>query len=264
MHLQHLQLPGLTPYLRASAIQLNVVTAHLTHKKLSPALRATTSPPPPLLLTFQTLPTYTCGRREIGNLTAEQVSYLRASGRVEFFEALRGGQTTFHGPGQLTAYLIINLPVHQLTARTHIRLLEDSLLDTCAAYGIKGFTTENPGVWVTDEDKIASVGVHLRRKVTSHGVGLNITTDLAWFDRIVACGLVGKQATSFEKMGMKPEGGVEEVGRVFAGIVARHLVDVEGINSVSMQEVVGQEVVEAMGLSGSESGWSRAEKRASE
>lgn len=254
MHLQHLHLPGLTSYLRASSIQSHAVTTHLTHKTLSPALRAKTSPPEPLLLTFQTPPTYTCGRREIGTLTPEQISYLRASGRAEFHEALRGGQTTFHGPGQLTAYLILDLLTHKLTPRIHIQLLEDSLIETCAAYGIKGFTTENPGVWVTEEDKIASVGVHLRRNVASHGVGLNIATDLAWFDRIVACGLVGKRATSFEKMGVKPEGGVEEVGRVLAGIVARHLTGVEGTKAVRLQDVMGQQMVETTGPSEPESG----------
>ena len=128
------------------------------------------------------------------------------------------------------------------------------MIGTCAAYGIEGFTTENPGVWVTEEDKIASVGVHLRRNVASHGVGLNIATKLAWFDRIVACGLVGKRATSFEKMGVKPKGGVEEVGRVLAGIMARHLEGVQGTKEVDMHEVVGQEIIETMGPSVSESG----------
>lgn len=259
MHLQHLHLPGLTPYLRASAIQSHLVTAHLTHKTLSPTLRAHTSTPPPLLLTFQTPPTYTCGRREIGTLTPEQLSYLRASGRAEFHEALRGGQTTFHGPGQLTAYLILDLLAHKLTPRTHIRVLEDSVIDACAAYGIKGFTTENPGVWVTEEEKIASVGVHLRRNVASHGIGLNISTDLAWFDRIVACGLVGKRATSFERIGVKPDDEVDEVGRVLAGIVARHLEDVEGTEAVDLQDVVGREMVEALGPEGSEIESSSAE-----
>ncbi|MCJ1301392.1 hypothetical protein MMC08_004192 [Hypocenomyce scalaris] len=258
MHLQHLHLPSLTPYLRASAIQSHLVTAHLTYKTQTPALRARKAPPPPLLLTFQTLPTYTCGRREIGTLTPSQISHLKASGRAEFHEALRGGQTTFHGPGQLTAYLILDLLAHRLTPRTHIRLLEDSLIAACASYGIKGLTTENPGVWVTDDEKIASVGVHLRRNVASHGIGLNVETNLEWFDRIVACGLVGKRATSFEKLGVKVEGGVEEVGRVLAEKVARYLGKpdvnggVDGVKAVDLGEVIEQEAVEA---TAKEDGW---------
>ena len=209
MRLRHLHLPGLTPYLRASAIQENLVRLHLDHKASQPTATAPTRSPGPVLLTFQTPPTYTCGRREIGALSQEQIDHLRAGGKAEFHEALRGGQTTFHGPGQLTAYLILSLQEHNLNARNYIRLLEDSVIGTCARYWLEALTTENPGVWIgssPDERKVASVGVHLRRQVASHGVGLNVTVDLWWFDRIVACGLPEKKATSIMKeyMGMEP------------------------------------------------------------
>ena len=212
MRLRHLHLPGLTPYLRASAIQENLVRLHLDHKASRPAATAPTRSPGPVLLTFQTLPTYTCGRREIGALSQEQIDHLRAGGKAEFHEALRGGQTTFHGPGQLTAYLILSLQEHNLNARGYIRLLEDSVIGTCARYWLEAHTTENPGVWIgsiSDERKVASVGVHLRRQVASHGVGLNVTVDLWWFDRIVACGLPEKKATSIMKeyQGMEPDNG---------------------------------------------------------
>ena len=93
---------------------------------------------------------------------------------------------------------------------------------------MEGFVTDNPGVWTSPDDKIASVGVHLRRGVASHGVGLNVSTDLGWFERIVACGLVGKRATSLEREGV---GGlrVEEVARVLAGKFAEEL---EGVGQV--------------------------------
>ncbi|MCJ1460510.1 hypothetical protein MMC28_010892 [Mycoblastus sanguinarius] len=198
MKLRHLHLNGITPYLRASAIQDHLVRIHLDHK----AAQHTTQAPSPVLLTFQTYPTYTCGRREIGILSTSQIAHLKAGGKAEFHEALRGGQTTFHGPGQLTAYLIISLQVHKLTPRSQIRLLEDSVIGTCAWYGLKTHTTENPGVWIgsrPNDRKIASVGVHLRRHIASHGIGLNVSVDLGWFDKIVACGLVGKKATNIEK-----------------------------------------------------------------
>ena len=209
MRLRHLHLPGLTPYLRASAIQENLVRLHLDYKASRPSATAS---PGPVLLTFQTLPTYTCGRREIGALSQEQIDHLRAGGKAEFHEALRGGQTTFHGPGQLTAYLILSLQEHNLSARNYIRLLEDSVIGTCAKYWLQAHTTENAGVWIGssgDERKLASVGVHLRRQVASHGVGLNVTVDLWWFDRIVACGLPEKKATSIMKeyQGMEPGNG---------------------------------------------------------
>ena len=198
MRLRHLHLPGLTPYIRASAIQEHLVRLHLDHK----ATQSTASTPGPVLITFQTLPTYTCGRREVGKLSHEQKAHLRAGGEAEFHEAIRGGQTTFHGPGQLTAYLILSLQEHHLHARTHIRLLEDCVISTCGTYRLVACTTENPGVWIgssPDERKLASVGVHLRRNIASHGIGLNVSVKLWWFDRIIACGLPEKKATSIEK-----------------------------------------------------------------
>ena len=198
MRLRHLHLPGLTPYRRASALQEYLVRLHLDHK----ASPLTAPAPGPVLLTFQTPPTYTCGRREIGALSSEQKAHLRADGKAEFHEALRGGQTTFHGPGQVTAYLILSLQEHDLNTRTHVRLLEDSVIGTCANYWLEARTTEDPGVWIgssLDERKLASVGVHLRRHIASHGVGLNVTVKLWWFDRIVACGLPERKATSIQK-----------------------------------------------------------------
>lgn len=208
MRLRHLHLPGLTPYKRASAIQEHLVRTHLEHK----ASQSTAPAPPPVLLTFQTPPTYTCGRREVGALSHEQKNYLRASRTAEFHEALRGGQTTFHGPGQVTAYLILSLQEHNLNARTYVRLLEDSVIGTCRDFWLEARTTENPGVWIgscPDERKLASVGVHLRRYIASHGIGLNVTVKLWWFDRIVACGLPDKKATSIQKEyeNMKPDVG---------------------------------------------------------
>lgn len=198
VELRHLHLPGLTNYLRVAAIQDRLVREYLDHKAAPKAIRD----PFPTLLTFQTPPTYTCGRREVGKLSDAQIAHLKAGGKAEFYEALRGGQTTFHGPGQLTAYLIVSLKEHELDTRSHITLLENSVMATCGHLELTTHTTKNPGVWIgtpPDDRKICSVGVHLRRNIASHGIGLNVSVDLSWFDRIVACGLVGKQATSIEK-----------------------------------------------------------------
>jgi lipoyl(octanoyl) transferase len=97
-------------------------------------------------------------------------------------------------------------------------------------------TTEHTGVWTSPEDKIAAIGVHMRRNVTSHGVGLNVNTDLWWFDRIVACGLEGKRTTSLAKegaVGLK----VEDVGREFVRGVAERLEGVDGAQTVSDEYV---------------------------
>ena len=107
------------------------------------------------------------------------------------------------------------------------------MIATCTDYGLDSHTTENPGVWIghePDDRKLASVGVHLRRHVSSHGIGLNISVDLDWFDRIVACGLVGKRATSieFEQESNARPLEVSEVASTFAIHVANRLGDVDG------------------------------------
>ncbi|MCJ1474546.1 hypothetical protein MMC13_003204 [Lambiella insularis] len=237
MHLQHLHLPSLTSYARASDLQALLVRHHLNQKALPRTLRLPKPAPPPTLLTFQTHPTYTCGRREISTISPEQIAYLRANGAAEFHPALRGGQITFHGPGQLTGYVILSLDAHGLRPATFVRFLELSVIDACQNYGLKGFTTENPGVWVSEEDKIASVGVHLRRGVASHGVALNVSTDLGWFDRIVACGLFGKKATSLEREGVS---GVEvvDVAAALAACMVERLDGVSGVEKIEEKDVL--------------------------
>lgn len=96
-------------------------------------------------------------------------------------------------------------------------------MDVCQHYRVTAFTTEHPGVWNTPDDKLASIGVLLRRGITSYGVGLNVSVDLSWFGRIVACGLVGKSATSLEKAGGRSGLGVDDVAPLFARFVALRL-----------------------------------------
>ncbi|KAF2856726.1 lipoate-protein ligase-like protein B [Plenodomus tracheiphilus IPT5] len=229
--LRHIHLPGVVPYATAARIQERLVARFLTSKPPSD-----TPAPPPHIITAQFQPVYTCGRREVGAVAAEQQDFLRAQGRAEFVEALRGGQTTFHGPGQLVAYPIIDLRTHKLTPRTYVCLLEKSLIATCAKYGIKAMTTEHTGVWTSQDDKIAAIGVHMRRNITSHGVGLNVDTDLWWFDRIVACGLEGKRTTNFTKQGVKDKD-VGEVGEEFVREIGERLHGVEYIEMVDEAEV---------------------------
>jgi lipoate-protein ligase B len=115
-------------------------------------------------------------------------------------------------------------------------MLEKSLIATCAQYGIKAMTTENTGVWTSEDDKIAAIGVHMRRNITSHGIGLNVNTDLWWFDRIVACGLEGKRATSFLKQGVEGQD-VAGVAVKFVEEVACRLEGIEGVELVDHDEV---------------------------
>lgn len=140
----------------------------------------------------------------------------------------------------MTAHLVLTLKQHNLRPRSYVRFLEDSVIQTVARYGIKGFVTENPGVWITEERKIASVGVHMRRGVSSHGIGLNVCTELGWFERIVACGLVGKRATSLRAEGVEGVG-VGEVAAVLAEVMAGGLEGVEEVRGMDVGEVEGME-----------------------
>ncbi|KAF2235358.1 lipoate-protein ligase-like protein B [Viridothelium virens] len=220
MRLSHFAIPGVSKYQDVASIQDRLVSRLLAYKAHPRPPQS--EPPRPTIMTAQFHPVYTYGRRDIGSVSEEQLKYLRDGGRADFVEALRGGQTTFHGPGQLVAYPIIDLKRHGISPRDYVCLLERSVIATCARYGIKGMTTENPGVWTTPEKKIAALGIHLRRHVTSHGIGLNVCTDLWWFERIVACGLEGKKTTSLEAEGVRG-GIVEEVGRAFVEEMASRL-----------------------------------------
>ncbi|KAJ6264090.1 hypothetical protein Dda_0231 [Drechslerella dactyloides] len=196
--LHHLNLP-LSHYGVASKLQSILFRLHLLYKTQQSKSPSSSSdndapplpgPPPPYLITAEFFPTYTFGRREKHIRPPEEV-VRRAFHDVTIAYTSRGGQTTFHGPGQVVAYPIIDLKVHDFTPRGYICFLERSIINVLAdgKYGIKGFTTDQPGVWVTKTRKIASVGVNLRRWVSCHGLSINVNPDLSFFEKIVPCGL---------------------------------------------------------------------------
>ena len=123
---------------------------------------------------------------------------------VEVFEIERGGDVTFHGPGQLVGYPIIDLTRHTPDLHWYLRTLEQALIDALAALGIPA--ERNPGytgVWTgggsRGSRKIASIGIHVKQWVTWHGFALNVTTDLSEFERMVPCGIPGVEMTSVER-----------------------------------------------------------------
>ena len=124
---------------------------------------------------------------------------------IEFFHINRGGDITYHGPGQITGYPILDLEQFFTDVHKYMRFLEDVIILTCADYGVKAGRMEGlTGVWVnTDEPsrarKICAMGVHLGRWITMHGFGFNVNTDLSKFDLIVPCGIVDLGVTSLQK-----------------------------------------------------------------
>lgn len=162
------------------------------------------------LLLLEHPPVYTLGRNTLPEHVPGGSDGLRARGAA-CHAVDRGGSVTFHGPGQLVAYPIVRLaevfpiasaPRHGDVLR-YLRALEDALCATCRSCGVAA-TPAPPytGVWVGDE-KIAAIGVKLSRGVTQHGVALNVTTDLRWFERIVPCGIEGRGVTSLDRLGAR-------------------------------------------------------------
>jgi lipoyl(octanoyl) transferase len=120
---------------------------------------------------------------------------------ISFYPTDRGGDVTYHGPGQLVGYPILDLREWKRDVGAYVRAIEQVLIDTLAGYGIAaGRIPKLTGVWV-DGRKIAAIGVHLSRWVTSHGFALNVSTDLSYFQYIVPCGLT-KPVTSMAQLGV--------------------------------------------------------------
>lgn len=141
-------------------------------------------------------PVYTIGIRT-KDYTINDEQHLRALG-AEFYKTNRGGLITFHGPGQLVAYPIINLKDFEPSIRWYVCHLEKTIIDMCKQLNLDAKTTPDTGVWI-DNRKICALGVHCKRYITTHGLALNCNIDLKWFDHIVPCGLVGKGVTSITK-----------------------------------------------------------------
>ena len=119
---------------------------------------------------------------------------------VEIFETGRGGDITYHGPGQIVGYPIIDLNPDRRDVHRYVRDLEDVLMRTAADYGVAAARVEGlTGVWVGRE-KLAAIGVRIARWITSHGFALNVTTDLDYFDLIVPCGIADRGVTSLERL----------------------------------------------------------------
>ena len=142
---------------------------------------------------------------------------------VALFETGRGGDVTFHGPGQLVGYPIVDLKPDRCDVHRYVRDLEEVLLRTVEPFGIDARRIAGrTGIWVGD-DKLAAIGVRISRWVTSHGFALNVSTDLSRFGLIVPCGIADKGVTSMEKILGRPvpmdevaEAAIAQFRRVFA------------------------------------------------
>jgi len=140
------------------------------------------------------------GKRE--NLLASE-HVLRQKG-VEFHTTDRGGDVTYHGPGQIVGYPILNLGAIRRDVVWYVRMLEEAMIRATAELGVAAKRVEGKtGIWIENgnaEEKLGAIGVHISRWVTSHGFAYNVSTDLRYFDLIVPCGIADRKATSLEKL----------------------------------------------------------------
>ncbi len=182
---------GLVPYEEAWRLQGEL------------AARRATGLVPDILLLLEHPPVYTTGRRGSSNHLRTSPAALGAP----LIESDRGGDITFHGPGQLVAYPILDLRATGLGAAGYVNRLEEAVIRTLARYGIAGGReTGLTGVWAEGE-KIAAIGVRVSRPagaaggwVTSHGLALNVDVDLGWFQRVVPCGIADRGVTSMARL----------------------------------------------------------------
>lgn len=146
---------------------------------------------------------YTLGKSGDENNLLVNDAFLKSISAT-YYKINRGGDITYHGPGQLVVYPILDLENFYTDVHKYLRMLEETVILLLAEYGIMaGRSTKETGVWLDANNakarKICAIGVHCSRWVTKHGIGFNINTDLNYFNHIVPCGIVGKAVTSMQK-----------------------------------------------------------------
>jgi lipoyl(octanoyl) transferase len=196
---------GVVPYGEAWDLQREIAAGVLAGER------------PDTVLFLEHPPVVTLGRR-----TDEAELHVPAGTEVEVVETDRGGKSTFHGPGQLVCYPILDLNRHGRDVKRYVRGLEEALVQTLAAFGLEGERIDGlTGVWMLRPPrKIASIGVHISRWVTTHGYALNVDLDPAPFTEwITACGLEDAQFTTMARELGRPLS-VDEVRPAAASAVA--------------------------------------------
>ncbi|CAI4035149.1 hypothetical protein SMKI_12G2940 [Saccharomyces mikatae IFO 1815] len=240
--LRHLQFTQRIPFQEGLDIQENLVRANLDIKDIQSKIerkliqldeeykgtvkindnekkildKVMAMKPNPIILTFEFEPTYTGGKRIKKSMTSSQITAYenfvperqKDNPRAKFIQVERGGQVTFHGPGQIVIYIILDLKTFQsFPAKCLVSCIEQATIKTLKntkmgnntnkTLDLDALTTKETGVWVENgEKKIASIGIHVRRSITSHGVAINVNTDLSYMNNFEMCGLKNTPTTS--------------------------------------------------------------------
>ncbi len=210
MHAYAIRFDEPVPYAQAERLQEALVAARIAEEI------------PDTLLVLEHRPVVTLGRRARDGFLKVSPEHLAERG-IDYAVAARGGDVTYHGPGQLVLYPILKLDARVAGAHGFLSALEDIVIGTAGSFGVEAFRREGKsGAW-TEQGKIAAIGFRLRRWVSFHGLSLNVAADLPGFDLIVPCGLVGEPVSSLEailgancpRIDAVAMALIEEAGRVF-------------------------------------------------
>jgi lipoyl(octanoyl) transferase len=183
---------------------------------------------PERLLLLEHPPVYTLGRNAVPDDVVADPAWLDRLG-IAVYECDRGGQATYHGPGQLVGYPIVNLDPDRRDVRRYVVDLSEVLVRTLRELGVEAKARPSPqvGIWV-GEAKVASLGVHISRWITTHGFALNVSTDLGHFSGLVPCGMPGIELTSIERLTgvrLAPAEVAAPLAAHFAAVFGRPLVE---------------------------------------
>ncbi|QLG73941.1 hypothetical protein HG535_0F04530 [Zygotorulaspora mrakii] len=275
--IRHLQFTNQLPFEKGLLIQEKFVKAELELKELHSKIRRklerlhqsadnTTTinehekkiidrilamKPNPIVMTFEFEPAYSGGKRIKKTITPEEIKKYESfvplaqkeNKKPKFVQVERGGQVTFHGPGQMVAYIVLDLKsFSDFPAKCLVSSIETATITTLkntktnggtSLLNLQSETTENTGVWTLDHKKIASVGVHVRRSITSHGVAINVCSDLSYMNNFVMCGLPSSEATSIKEQLPDCNVGVQDISVSFVNEFAKTL----GISTVERMQL---------------------------
>lgn len=229
------------PRLLVADLGLRPYTESLTLQRALARARISGELDEDLLLLVEHPAVITLGRSSKDRHLLATPAMLEARG-IELHEVERGGDVTFHGPGQLVGYPIIDLKRHKQDLHWYLRQVEEALIRALAPFGITGARSAGQtGVW-SDGRKLASIGVHARDWVVWHGFALNVTTDLSFFDVIVPCGIAGVRMSSVEQeMALRGDAALPssiELGRAVRAQVVRGFSDVFSLESTELDLAV--------------------------
>ncbi|CCE62381.1 hypothetical protein TPHA_0C02280 [Tetrapisispora phaffii CBS 4417] len=212
-----------------------------------------TMKPNPTILTFEFWPVYSGGKRIKKTITDKQIKKYEEfvptseidNPAPKFVQTERGGQITFHGPGQIVAYIILDLKTfNKFSVKDHVSAIQGAVSNSMLKINkedgnplaLETKTNCDTGVWTTKDEKLASIGIHVRRSITSHGVCINVDPDLSYLNNFEMCGLPNKKATSIYQERPGTDLSVQDVAKSFVNEYAK-ILDIDTVERIDLDNI---------------------------